>query len=39
MPEDDSRQKVTEAEFVYVAIDESRRIRRLEPKTTLVAAN
>jgi acyl-CoA thioesterase YciA len=38
MPEDDERQKVTEAEFVYVAIDENRRIRRLEPKATLVAA-
>lgn len=29
MPEDTVRQKVTEAEFVYVAIDENRRIRRL----------
>jgi acyl-CoA thioesterase YciA len=39
MPEDDERQKVTEAEFVYVAIDENRRIRRLEPAAKLVAAN
>ncbi len=29
-PEDTERHKVTEAEFVYVAIDESRRIRRLD---------
>ncbi len=27
MPEEDQRQKVTEAEFTYVAIDEHRRIR------------
>lgn len=27
MPEDEERQKVTEAEFVYVAIDQERRIR------------
>ncbi len=27
MPEEDRRQKVTEAEFTYVAIDEQRRIR------------
>jgi len=40
MPEDESRQKVTEAEFVYVAIDDNRRIRPLEPrKTKLVVAN
>lgn len=30
MPEDDTRQKVTEAEFVYVAIDENRRLRSIE---------
>lgn len=29
MPEDSERQKVTETEFVYVAIDDSRRIRPL----------
>lgn len=29
MPEDETRQKVTEAEFVYVAIDENRRIRSI----------
>ena len=29
MPEDEVRQKVTEAEFVYVAIDSDRRIRPL----------
>ncbi|AJQ92225.1 MULTISPECIES: acyl-CoA thioesterase [Gynuella] len=29
MPEDEVRQKVTEAEFVYVAIDADRRIRAL----------
>jgi acyl-CoA thioesterase YciA len=29
MPEDAERQKVTESEFVYVAIDENRRIRAL----------
>lgn len=29
MPEDTERQKVTEAEFVYVAIDQDRRIRPL----------
>jgi len=29
MPEDAERQKVTETEFVYVAIDEQRRIRAL----------
>ncbi len=29
MPEDEERQKVTEAEFVYVSIDENRRIRRM----------
>jgi len=28
-PEDEVRQKVTEAEFIYVAIDEQRRIRPL----------
>lgn len=39
MPEDDTRQKVTEAEFVYVAIDENRRIRRVEAQPTLKAAN
>ncbi|TXR51475.1 acyl-CoA thioesterase [Reinekea thalattae] len=30
MPEDDERQKVTEAEFVYVAIDENRRLRSIK---------
>lgn len=39
MSEDEERQKVTEAEFVYVAIDENRRIRSLEGQTKLVAAN
>ncbi|WP_196160282.1 acyl-CoA thioesterase [Reinekea sp. G2M2-21] len=39
MPEDEERQKVTEAEFVYVAIDENRRIRSMEPKAKLVASN
>ncbi len=29
-PEDQERSKVTEAEFVYVAIDEERRIRRIQ---------
>ncbi|MEP4546585.1 MAG: acyl-CoA thioesterase [Saccharospirillum sp.] len=29
MPEDEERQKVTESEFVYVAIDDKRRIRAL----------
>ncbi len=38
MPEDEERKKVTEAEFVYVAIDENRRIRQLTPSTKLVAA-
>jgi acyl-CoA thioesterase YciA len=33
MPDDDLRQKVTEAEFVYVAIDDSRRIRPIEPRS------
>lgn len=32
MPEDDERFKVTESEFVYVAIDEDRRIRPI-PKS------
>jgi acyl-CoA thioesterase YciA len=32
MPEDQERTKVTEAEFVYVAIDENRRIRAIQPK-------
>jgi acyl-CoA thioesterase YciA len=32
MPEDEERQKVTESEFVYVAIDDNRRIRAL-PQT------
>lgn len=32
MPEDEERQKVTEAEFVYVAIDEKRRIRPIEAR-------
>lgn len=38
MPEDEERQKVTEAEFVYVAIDEKRRIRPIaarQPQSTL----
>ena len=35
MPEDDERKKVTEAEFVYVAIDENRRIRPLESPKAL----
>jgi acyl-CoA thioesterase YciA len=30
MPEDEQRQKVTEAEFVYVAIDENRRLRSIK---------
>lgn len=30
MPDDVERSKVTEAEFVYVAIDENRRIRSIE---------
>ncbi len=30
MPEDELRHKVTEAEFVYVAIDENRRIRTIK---------
>lgn len=30
MPEDEERQKVTEAEFVYVAIDDNRRIRPIK---------
>ncbi|TCS38093.1 acyl-CoA thioesterase [Reinekea marinisedimentorum] len=29
MPEDEERQKVTEAEFVYVAIDSNRRLRSI----------
>ena len=32
MPEDELRHKVTEAEFVYVAIDDNRRIRPIEPR-------
>lgn len=39
MPEDEERQKVTEAEFVYVAIDENRRIRSIENKSPQVAAS
>lgn len=30
MPEDEERQKVTEAEFVYVAIDNNRRLRSIK---------
>lgn len=39
MPEDEERQKVTESEFVFVAIDENRRIRPLAPVEPLAAAN
>jgi acyl-CoA thioesterase YciA len=38
MPEDEQRSKVTEAEFVYVAIDENRRIRSIEPRPPLSVA-
>lgn len=39
MPEDEERQKVTETEFVYVAIDENRRIRALPQADTVESIN
>ncbi len=39
MPEDEERHKVTETEFVYVAIDENRRIRPLPQAETTEVIN
>lgn len=39
MPEDEERQKVTETEIVYVAIDDNRRIRALPQTETASSLN
>lgn len=39
MPEDEERQKVTETEIVYVAIDDNRRIRALPQSETVTSLN
>ncbi|MCH8531064.1 MAG: acyl-CoA thioesterase [Saccharospirillum sp.] len=39
MPEDEERQKVTETEIVYVAIDDNRRIRALPQAETASSLN
>ncbi|MHA7879801.1 MAG: acyl-CoA thioesterase [Saccharospirillum sp.] len=39
MPEDEERQKVTETEIVYVAIDDNRRIRALPQSETVASLN
>lgn len=39
MPEDEERQKVTETEIVYVAIDDNRRIRALPQAETVSSLN
>lgn len=38
MPEEEERHKVTESEFVYVAIDENRRIRSIQTPDNLKMA-